>query len=478
MQPKTNARFARANEAERIQNVLNEWIAAPLNAGGLTVLGVSGYGGVGKSFLLNSVLNEKKLENRDALVIRIDGGNNRLLTDFMGFVDEKLAPKMVRFKGSNPKDDQFPETRKLVSHQRKLAAKVVAEVEASDLPKNVKNAAKALYRFNPLISKIPEVGPAISKLLELGEKFKVEEYAEPAIELLSGLKSLKPSNGLFGKKLHLSPLERLAISPLETIAEAYETDIRARLVGYEGSKILKLLHPKAKGINRLLLFIDDYESTSAVLGDLLTDHLFPRFAQAPYPVLAIIAGRDDLRDADPEFSKNLAPYVRDRITLEPFTKEEAILFLKQAGYEEEEATKLYEESNGYPFVLSLLSDFKSNQGERPATFYQQFYERTTQWMTPQQKEWLLTLCYLGEVNNSSIQRMMPEATPALVMDWFRREASVRDVKSTCFRVDPYIRKMLIQHHGNLVGPEIQRDLIKKGQAASSPDLSPTSHSNP
>jgi putative protein kinase ArgK-like GTPase of G3E family len=88
MQPKTNTRFARANEAERIQNVLNEWIAAPVNAGGLTVLGVSGYGGVGKSFLLNSVLNEKKLENRDALVIRIDGGNNRLLTDFMGFVDE------------------------------------------------------------------------------------------------------------------------------------------------------------------------------------------------------------------------------------------------------------------------------------------------------------------------------------------------------------------------------------------------------
>lgn len=232
MQPKTNTRFARANEAERIQNVLNEWIAAPVNAGGLTVLGVSGYGGVGKSFLLNSVLNEKKLENRDALVIRIDGGNNRLLTDFMGFVDEKLAPKMVRFKGSNPKDDQFPETRKLVSHQRKLAAKVVAEVEASDLPKNVKNAAKALYRFNPLISKIPEVGPAISKLLELGEKFKVEEYAEPAIELLSGLKSLKPSNGLFGKKLHLSPLERLAISPLETYDANGQPDITTAPGGF------------------------------------------------------------------------------------------------------------------------------------------------------------------------------------------------------------------------------------------------------
>ncbi len=471
MSKNPNTPFGRANEADRIQNVLNEWIAAPVNTGGLTVLGVSGYGGVGKSFLLNSVLNEKKLEGRDALVIKIDGGKKRLLTDFMGFVDEKLAPKVVRFKGSNPKDDQFPETRKLVSHQRKLAANVVAEVEASNLPKNVKNAAKILYRFNPLISKIPEVGPALSQLLELGEKFKVEEYAEPAIELLNSLKALKPSHGFFGKKLHLSPLERLAISPLETIAEAYETDVRARLVGYEGKKIFKFLHPKAKGINRLLLVIDDYESTSAVLGELLTDHLFPRFAQAPYPVLAIIAGRDDLRDADPEFSKDLAPYVRDRITLEPFTKEEAILFLEQAGYGAEEAAKLYEESNGYPFVLSLLSDFKANQGERPATFYQQFYERTTQWMTPQQKEWLLTLCYLSEVNNSSIKRMMPDASPALIMDWFRREASVRDVKSACFRVDPYIRKMLIQHHGNLVGPEIQQDLLNRGQAASSTEHS-------
>src|SRR5690606_27199770 len=112
-----------------------------------------------------------------------------------------------------------------------------------------------------------------------------------------------------------------------------------------------------------------------------------------------------------------------------------------SGYTHDESTELYDESNGYPFVLSLLCDFKANQGSRPATFYQQFFERTTQWMTPQQKDWLLPLCYLDTVNKASIAKILPGASANVIMDWFRKEASVRDVKSPSFRVDPYIRKM-------------------------------------
>src|SRR5690606_309060 len=105
---------------------------------------------------------------------------------------------------------------------------------------------------------------------------------------------------------------------------------------------------------------------------------------------------------------------------------------------------------------------------RPATFYQQFFERTTQWMTPQQKDWLLPLCYLDTVNKASIAKILPGASANVIMDWFRKEASVRDVKSPSFRVDPYIRKMLLQHHANLIGPEEQQKLMDQGRAASCP----------
>ena len=53
-----NTFIGRISESERIHHVINEWIAAPPKPGKLSILGISGYGGVGKSFLLNSVLAE------------------------------------------------------------------------------------------------------------------------------------------------------------------------------------------------------------------------------------------------------------------------------------------------------------------------------------------------------------------------------------------------------------------------------------
>lgn len=461
-----NTFIGRVSESERIHHVINEWIAAPAKTGNLTILGISGYGGVGKSFLLSTVLAEQKLETRDVFHVTIDGSDKPLLTDFMAMVDLKLAPRDMRFKGSNPNDDQFPQTRNLVESQRKLTAKVVEELDQSSGPEEIKRAAKALYRFAPMVEKIPAAGRTLATALELAEKFKVEEYAAPAADLLKSLSALAPKRRRLFGKLKLSARDRLAIDPFATIAEAYETDIRARLVGYDGKNLFRILHRPAKGINRLLLVLDDYESVSGVLGDFCVAHLFRRLMEAPYPTLVIIAGRDDLRNVHPEFGKSLAPYIRDRIQLEPFSREEAVTYLKNAGYDQENAEKLYAESKGYPFVLALLADFKANEGSRPAIFYQQFFERTTQWMTDQQKSWLTALLYLDDVNEGSVSLMLPDSSPSIVVNWFRNEASVRDTQAPCFRVDPYIRSMLQQHHGNLVGSLIQNDFMERGKLAS------------
>jgi hypothetical protein len=294
---------------------------------------------------------------------------------------------------------------------------------------------------------------------------KLEEYAEPAAELLKNLKALNTSTKRHFGRLSIPLRDRLITDPFSTVADAYETDIRARLVGYDWRKVSRLLNRPARGINRFMLLLDDYESVSAVLGDFLVAHLFPKLVAAPYPVLVIIVGRDDLCNADMQFGKDLAPFIKDRIALQPFTREEAVIFLKQAGYDESESEILYAESNGFPFVLSLLADFKANQDERPATFYQQFHDRNTHWMTDQQKEWLLSLCYLDEVNEGTIRKMLPNTSPSYVINWFRNEPSVRDNKAPRFRVDPYIRKMLLQHHANVVGATIQRDFEMRGKAA-------------
>lgn len=189
-----STRIGRTSEAARIQNVINEWIAAPAKSGKFLMVGISGYGGVGKSFLLNGVLAEQQLERRDVIPVRLDGSNKQLLSDLMAMIDEKMAPRDIRFKGSRLGDEQFPETRKLAIFQRKLEAKVHVELNAKDVSDELKKAAKVLYKFTPLIRQIPKAGEVLATLLDASEKLKVEEYAEPAAELLKNLKALKPTH--------------------------------------------------------------------------------------------------------------------------------------------------------------------------------------------------------------------------------------------------------------------------------------------
>ena len=468
-QPTQPTCFGRSDETRKIENVFHEWLAAPKEACWFGILGISGSGGIGKTYLLNSVLQDFSLETRDVFPVQLDGKNKALLADFAGVVDEKLAPKTIRFKGAKANYDYFPETRKYITEFRKLTTRIEREIDRlaseQNLDKAVVEIAKLIYRFGPEIAKkIPhESTEAIIVALGFCEKHGLEKKIIPATKTLQALPVFQ-SNKF--SKLRLSKSSKLSSELLSTFATAYEADIRSHLQGYRTNQILKFVHARSKQVNRMLLVVDDYESTRIPLGELLETHLLPAFSQAPYPVLVVIGGRDDIGVIDGQaFSKDLKHFVKDRIQLEPFTEEKGIQFLHDAGYENHEAESLYQKSNGFPFVLSLLADFKSSQGERPAVFYKQFFERTTQWMTPQQKEWLKQICYLENVDESSIQKMIPEVDAPTVMQWFSNEASVRDSKSRKFQVSPYIRQMLLQHHENTIGKDEYNKLVKRGLMA-------------
>jgi hypothetical protein len=210
--------------------------------------------------------------------------------------------------------------------------------------------------------------------------------------------------------------------------------------------------------------IDDYETTGLVLGDFLLSHLLGEFAKAPFPTLVIILGRDDLYNAHPEFAHHWSHAIRARISIKPFTLEEGVQYLTQAGYETAQARDLYYKTKGFPFVLSLLANFKANKDERPAVFFQQFYERTTRWMTTQQREWLFPLCYLDAVNESTIHGMLPDVNPQIVMEWFSHEASVRSDASNVYCIAPFIREMLQEYHGRMIGKKKQEQLIAKARS--------------
>ena len=69
--------------------------------------GISGYGGVGKSYLLDSVLRGVKGSLKDSLVIRLDGSAPKLLADFAAMIDHQLAPHPLPASGAKPKTFSF-----------------------------------------------------------------------------------------------------------------------------------------------------------------------------------------------------------------------------------------------------------------------------------------------------------------------------------------------------------------------------------
>ena len=71
-----------------------------------------------------------------------------------------------------------------------------------------------------------------------------------------------------------------------------------------------------------------------------------------------------------------------------------------------------------------------------------FYERTTRWMTPEQKEWLVPLSFLAEVNEETIARMLPGVDPYRVLAWFKDEASVRSPSARHWEVLPILRSRI------------------------------------
>jgi hypothetical protein len=212
---------------------------------------------------------------------------------------------------------------------------------------------------------------------------------------------------------------------------------------------------KLMGVNRLLLVVDDFETVGEAIGDFLVESLLRYLEGAPFPVLAVFLGRDDLSEEHTDFHQHFSKAILRKIPLKPFLSNEAIRYLEGAGYNRTEAEDIYKKSGGYPFVLSLFAEHRSNKEQQTALFYQRFYERTTHWMTDGEKEWLLSLIYLDAVNIGTVSAMLPNVDAKVVVEWFRKEASVRDTQAREYVVQPFIGEMLRTYHRNLIGTKQQ-----------------------
>ncbi len=438
------------------------WFDAPAAAGRVDIFGLSGFGGIGKSFLLRNVIEQVRPETRGYLRITIDGADSKLLGQFMPIYERQFAPRALSPGRSNM--DYFPRVRKLASRYTNLERSVENRLEQASASQEVKALGSWLLRTGALMNRAIPMSKDVLDV-EAVRRMGAEEHLNSAIDLVSELTEPVHHRWIPGPVKDLVGISyesRIRTDLYGLAADEWTGDLSALLTGYREEDRLRITHAPVPGLQRLLLVVDDFEILGKSIADFLTEALIPKLGTCDFHSTIIILGRDDLFDAHIAFQHHHSHLIRERIRLGLLPEDIARGMFRAAGYREEQLGTLIAESMGYPFLVSLLCEAKGGS----VSFYDQFYKRTTRWLGETERGWVLPLCYLDKVTHSSIAAMLPDAPAAAVFDWFSQEASLRDPSAKWYVVAPYIRRTLLEYNERRIGTGRHAALLEVGARAS------------
>lgn len=189
------------------------------------------------------------------------------------------------------------------------------------------------------------------------------------------------------------------------------------------------------------MIFDDYETLEPTLDDFLRREFLPRLGKAKFQTVIIILGRDSIRVNfawDQYFGKDIV--LDHRLT--PLSDNESRQYLEALGIHDPNAReRIIKDSLGLPFLLAAEAECEV-QGESSALSLQKFVDRTTRWMTQEQKGWALALAFLDDVNRDTVGHMLPDSNPMEVVEWFKREASIRSPEAGKWKMLPILRSRI------------------------------------
>ncbi len=433
---------ARASEVTRLLRVLRD--PGP----GLSVVGISGPGGVGKSFLLAHVLDQLEPVRSGYLVLRADGSNPDTRNDFFGVIDAQLFRRSLDAP-ADPAKDYFPRLREVVAEHRSVTEEALQELAKKGAPASVQKAARLLLRTGRVLNTAGSLPSrrVLDAAMSVDDKI-IADGLDVAWDLVRELKGLRDSTKLPGPLRDLFGVtrrNRVKRDLYAVTATEIRTDLSAALAGYERGDANKLTQGRIKGLERLLLVLDDYESSAELLGDFLVGALVPALAAAPFQTVLVILGRDDLKATHPGWDQHCRRYVKEQIRLAPFDADTTYRLFAEAGIAAARWPALYEATQGFPFLISLACEEATEAEAESVVFLRRFYERTTRWMSERERDWFERVCYLDRVDEDTLRTLFAADEVPAVQDWFERESSVRDPAAAYFRVRPMVREKVLRY---------------------------------
>lgn len=447
-----------------VYNKLHLWLSQE-QEDKLRVISVEGSGGIGKTTLIEEVLRALDMKDKRYLTLRLRG------EDFLG-QDGNLDPVTVladlanRVRDQLPKDNEpyFGLTANLkkandelnTAIRKKVGAKLDVEIAEAgkDAIRLLIQSGRALGEVFPKIKDYVDLDKVDDKTLQ-----QIEQYIDDARKSYElGGNIVDAMKGLWK---HAKNQNRLVKDAWRAMSEDFYRDLVAILSGWksEGEKPLKLLAKKVPGMDHLFFFIDDYECIQNDFGKhFLVRNLLPKLSTAPFKTTLLICGRDVLSVADPGFKLVAIGLKKHTIRLKPLKMEDVLEILqanKLPGDLDALARKIFSDTEGYPLLVDLAIDEQGQEGV-PVVALKKFYDRQTYWMNHLQKKWLDRLAFLDEVNLETIPKVLPNEDAEVVFDWFEREGSIRDTKSSKWTVRPYVRTRVVEYFKSKRPTEYQR----------------------
>lgn len=435
---------------------------------GLNICGINGPGGIGKSYLVEHVLESLDLPKDGFLYLSVNAADPQKRGDFMGLIEGQLAPRSLP-PSAKPKTDYFPQIREIAALYRDFSQQVSSELNKKDLSDDLRRVALTLLKAGRMLNKFTPKSKEYFDLSTLKDT-EVAEAVEDLYEQIKNLEALKDSTFLPGPIRDLVGVTRknnVRRDLYGTVADGLVTDLSAALTGYQKKDRFKLLHAPIPGLRKLLIVIDDFEVLAETLGDFLLGKFIPQLASANFTTLMIVIGRDDLESSHVGWAQHCRKYIRDELRIQPLSREAAILMLREAGVPDDRVNGIYESTQGFPFLLNLvIEENKSGNGET-ALFLRKFFDRTTRWMSEREKDWFGKTCYLDEVNEDTLKWLFPAEEVSRIQKWFEKDP-VRDPTSRSFRVRPLIRDKVLRYQ-EIRTPSLHKkmlELVREEQAKS------------
>ncbi len=375
------------------------------------VLSVSGQGGIGKTSLLNQLFHlttqlgltaawtNELQENALAVMIR---------------VVEQLDPEHRFFKKFHRRYRAYQRLCQGLEADSQAPKGSLAAFVRQSLIKGALRAGHALPAAGTVLSLVGE--DTLAAQIEEGAKY-------------------------IARKLNNPDSRRLVQEPLAVLTPLFLQGLNSYANGGMWSRFAAMVTRRRTGKDAIPLFFDTYERTGDYLDEWLRGILAGRFGEISSSVVLIISGRDELnRDRWIPYWDCVAT-----LNLEPFTEQEARLYLARKGVVNQRVVDVIVHlSGGLPLLVATLAAERPSEPDQVGDPSGTAVDRFLKWIEdPTRRSAVVQAALPRSFNRDVLRQLVGEQEVSTFFSWLITRPFVKE-QAQAWRYHEVVREQMLR----------------------------------